>query len=112
MVIQERKMYLSIMPNQQNTCLVIKLFIHHTLTFSLEEAYNRFIKVCNALWCSRKCSHHCRMPFVEREHFTSDSVLGRKHHLEAYILPFIAENSLPLSIVPKLISFLSFCLEI
>ena len=40
------------------------------------------------------------------------SVLGHKHHLEAYILSFIAENSLPLSVVPNLVSFLSFCLEI
>ena len=31
------------------------------------------------------------------------SVSDRKNHLEAYILFFIAENSLPLSVVPKLI---------
>ena len=33
------------------------------------------------------------------------SVSDLKHHLEAYILYFIAENSLPLSVVPKLIEF-------
>ena len=27
----------------------------------------------NVLWCSRKCPHHCGMPFVEREHFASYS---------------------------------------
>ena len=30
----------SMLQNQQNTCLV-RRFIHHTLTTSLEEAYNR-----------------------------------------------------------------------
>ena len=40
------------------------------------------------------------------------SVSGHKHHVQAYILSFIAENSLPLSVVPNLVSFLSFCLEI
>ena len=34
---------LSMLRNQQNTCLV-RRNIHHTLTTSLEEAYNRFIK--------------------------------------------------------------------
>ena len=36
------------------------------------------------------------------------SVSDRKHHLEGYILSFIAENSLPLSVVPKLIEFSQF----
>ena len=31
-----------------------------------------------------------------------------KHHLEAYILSFIVGNSLPLSVVPKLIEFSQF----
>ena len=31
-----------------------------------------------------------------------------KHHLEAYTLPFVAENPLPLSVVPKLIQFSQF----
>ena len=35
-------------------------------------------------------------------------VSDRKHHLEAYILSFVAENSLPLSVVPKLIEFSQF----
>ena len=34
--------------------------------------------------------------------------LNRKHHLEGYILSFIAESSLPLSVVPKLIEFSQF----
>ena len=36
------------------------------------------------------------------------SVSDRKHHLEGYILSFIAESSLPLSVVPKLIEFSQF----
>ena len=36
------------------------------------------------------------------------SVSDRKHHLEAYILSFITENSLPPSVVPKLIEFSQF----
>ena len=36
------------------------------------------------------------------------SVSDRKHHLEGYILSFIAENLLPLSVVPKLIEFSQF----
>ena len=36
------------------------------------------------------------------------SVSDRKHHLEAYILFFITENSLPPSVVPKLIEFFQF----
>ena len=36
------------------------------------------------------------------------SVSDRKHHLEGYILSFIAENSLPLLVVPKLIEYFQF----
>ena len=36
------------------------------------------------------------------------SVSDRKHHLEGYILSFVAENSLLLSLVPKLIEFFQF----
>ena len=36
------------------------------------------------------------------------SVSDRKHHLEGYIVSFIAENSLPLSVVSKLIEFSQF----
>ena len=36
------------------------------------------------------------------------SVSVRKHHLETYILSVIVENSLPLSVVPKLIEFSQF----
>ena len=36
------------------------------------------------------------------------NVPDRKHHLEAYILSFVAENSSPLSVVPKLIEFSQF----
>ena len=36
------------------------------------------------------------------------SVSYRKHHLEAYVLPFVAENLLPLSVVPKLIELSQF----
>ena len=35
-------------------------------------------------------------------------VSDRKHHLENYILYFIAENSLPLSVVPKIIESFQF----
>ena len=48
------------------------------------------------------------MPFVEREHFASVSVSDRKHYLEAYILSFVAEDLLPISVVPKLIEFSQF----
>ena len=36
------------------------------------------------------------------------SVSDCKHHLKAYILSFVAENSLPLSVVPKFIYFSQF----
>ena len=36
------------------------------------------------------------------------SISDRIHHLEAFILSFTAENSLPLSTVPKLIEFSQF----
>ena len=36
------------------------------------------------------------------------SVSDHKRYLEAYILSFVAENSLPLSVVPKLIEFSQF----
>ena len=36
------------------------------------------------------------------------SILDRIHHLEAFILSFAAENSLPLSTIPKLIEFSQF----
>ena len=36
------------------------------------------------------------------------SVSDHKHHVEAYILSFVAETSLPLSVVPKLIEFSQF----
>ena len=39
------------------------------------------------------------------------SVSDHKHHLEGYILSFIAENSLRLSVVPKLIEFSQFLLR-
>ena len=35
-------------------------------------------------------------------------VSDHKHHLEAYTLSFVAENSLPLSVVPRLIKFSQF----
>ena len=68
-------------------------------------------------------AHECTMPYgvAENVHSTAAcpllkentlhlivSVLDHKHHLEAYILSFIAENSLPLSVVPKLIDFSQF----
>ena len=45
-----------------------------------------------------------------KEHFSRPivSVSVRKHHLDTYILSFIVENSLPLSVVPKLIEFSQF----
>ena len=92
--------------NQQDTCLVRRTIYppYHFIGGSLQLC----TWVYNDFWCSRKCPHQCRMPFVEREHFASDSVWDRKHHLEGYILSFIAENSLPLSVVPKLIEFSQF----
>ena len=36
------------------------------------------------------------------------SVLDCKHHIEAYVLSCVAENSLPLSVVPRLIGFSQF----
>ena len=33
------------------------------------------------------------------------SLVDRKHHLEAYVISFVVENSLPLSSVPKFIEF-------
>ena len=33
------------------------------------------------------------------------SLVDRKHYLEAYIISFVVENSLPLSSVPKFIEF-------
>ena len=36
------------------------------------------------------------------------SVSDQKHHLEAYILSFVAEDLLPLSVIPKLIEFSQF----
>ena len=65
--------------------------------------------LAHALCCSRKCPHHCHMPFVEREYFASIfSVSDHKHHLEAYVLSFVAENSLLLSVIPKLMEFSQF----
>ena len=112
MVIQERKMYLSIMLNQRNTCLVIKTIYPPYSYFFIGGSLQSIHQSLQCLMVWQKIFTPLRMPFAEREHFTSNSVLGRKHHLEAYILSLIAENSLPLSVVPKLVSFLSFCLEI
>ena len=68
-------------------------------------------------------SRECRLPYgiAENVHNTATcpslqenascpiySVNDRKHHLEAYILSFVTENSLPLSSVPKLIEFANF----
>lgn len=68
-------------------------------------------------------SLECRLPYgvAENVHNTATcpslqenascpiySVNDRKHHLEAYILSFVTENSLPLSSVPKLIEFANF----
>ena len=68
-------------------------------------------------------AHECTMSYgvVENVHTTAAcpslkentlhlivSVSDHKHHLEAYILSFIAENSLLPSVVPKLIEFSQF----
>ena len=49
------------------------------------------------------------MSLVDREHVSPIvSVSDHKHRLEAYILSFVAEISLLLSVVPKLIEFSQF----
>ena len=64
-------------------------------------------------------SSECNLPYgiVENVHTTSKcpamrnkinpvvSLVDRKHHLEAYVISFMVENSLPLSSVPKFIEF-------
>ena len=65
----------------------------------------------------------CTMPYSVAENFHTTaacpslkentshpiaSVSDQKHYLEAYILSFVAEDLLPLSVVPKLIEFSQF----
>ena len=71
---------------------------------------------------SYKCtpkSSECNLPYgiAQSVHTTSKcpamrnkinpvvSLVDRKHHLEAYVISFMVENSLPLSSVPKFIEF-------
>ena len=95
--------------NQQNTCLVRR---RKPTSHSSSE-----ISTCTPL------ARECTMPYfvAENVHTTATcpslqentsrqiaSVSYRKYHLEAYVLSFVAENSLPLSVVPKLIEFSQF----
>ena len=112
--IQARKMYLSMLRNQQNTFLVRRTIYpshsYHFIGRSLRSIHQvRLVPVLpghvsvQCLMVQQKMSTP-----LQKMSNTSRPIVrvsDRKHHLENYILYFIAENSLPLSVVPKIIVF-------